>query len=125
MENRNDFYFQIPGFPLSGVNFRLRPSLSVPVLGEIWNVGDVIGFRTSKEVGQEATGTNCIAAYPEAWVHHKGYYTELTGRLKNSSARPQIFLKGLSREWDVAIRCILLCRSLTIWLVRICGTDEE
>ena len=67
VENRNDLRSNSVSF--DGVNFRASKSFRTGIRGDL----EMYRFPYFERVGQEATGTNCIAAYPEAWVHHKGY----------------------------------------------------
>ena len=108
VENKNDLRSNSVSF--DGVNFRASKSFRTGIRGDLER-RRCIGFRTSKEWNREQLEQIVLQHIRKHGFITRTTYTELTGRLKNSNLlRP----KGLSREWDMAIRCILLCRSLTI-----------
>ena len=108
VENRNDLRSNSVSF--DGVNFRASKSFRTGIRGDLER-RRCIGFRTSKEWDRKQLEQIVLQHIRKHGFITRATYTELTGRLPTSNLlRP----KGLSREWDVAIRCILLCRSLTI-----------
>ena len=69
VENKNDLRSNSVSF--DGVNFRASKSFRTGIRGDLERRR--YRFPYFERVGQGATGTNCIAAYPEARVHHKDH----------------------------------------------------
>ena len=113
VENKN--YLRSNSVSFDGVNFRASKSFRTGIRGDLER-RRCIGFRNSKEWNREQLEQIVLQHIRKHGFITRATYTELTGRLKNSALADlkSFAAEGISRERDVAIRCILLCRSLTI-----------
>ena len=88
VENKNDLRSNSVSF--DGVNFRASKSFRTGIRGDLER-RRCIGFRTSKEWDREQLEQIVLQHIRKHGFITRTTYTEITGRLKNSACRPQVF----------------------------------